>query len=118
MISLDNSKRQIQEICVLKEAEEGDGGENAKERIFAAIGEEGVALAAQAATSLSRSKSWRQKFLVLGSNLFKTDPAFSLVGIRVPLTIWVNFSQQGIRLEKEILFNNWRHFLYQENKKK
>ena len=57
MISLDNSKRHIQEICVLKEAEEGDGGENAKERIFAAIGEEGVASAAQAATSLSRSKS-------------------------------------------------------------
>ena len=66
MISLDNSQRQIQEICVLKEAEEGDGGENAKERIFAAIGEEGVAFAAQAATSLSRSKSWSQKFLVLG----------------------------------------------------
>ena len=103
MISLDNSKRQIQEICVLKEAEEGDEGENAKERIFAAIGEEGVASAAQAATSLlCRSKSWSQKFLVLGSNLFKTDPAFSLVAIRVPLTIWVNFSQQGIRLEKEI----------------
>ena len=42
----------------MKEAAAGEGLANAKERIFAAIGEEGVALAAQDATlSSSRSKS-------------------------------------------------------------
>ena len=42
----------------MKEAEvAGEGLANAKERIFAAIGEEGVALAAQDATALSSSRS-------------------------------------------------------------
>ena len=40
--------------------------------------------------------------LILGPNWFETDPAFSLVGIRVPLTIWIKFSQQSIRLKRRI----------------
>ena len=42
------------------------------------------------------------KNLIFGSNLFETYPAFSPVGIGVPLTIWVRFSQEGIRLKREI----------------
>lgn len=58
-------------------------------------------------------QSPEDKILILGSNLFETYPAFSLVVVRVSLTIWVNFSQQGIRLEKRI----WKVFLYCEKKK-
>ena len=58
MVSSVNSWGQLQESCAGKEADEGEwGGAKAKERIFAAIGEEGVASAAQAATLLSGPKS-------------------------------------------------------------
>ena len=50
-------ERQLHESCACKDAAEGERGEKAKERIFEAMGEEGVASAAHAATSLSGPKS-------------------------------------------------------------
>ena len=47
------------------------------------------------------------KKVTFGPNWCKTNPAFSPVGVRVPLTVWIKFSQQGIRLKRGI----WHIFL-------